>query len=71
MPTLLLELGCEELPASACREAEAQLPALVREQLGVEASHVYVTPRRIAFLVDELPGDGGRAAREGAAGRAA
>ena len=26
MPTLLLELGCEELPASACREAEAQLP---------------------------------------------
>jgi glycyl-tRNA synthetase beta chain len=55
MPTLLLELGCEELPASACREAEAQLPMLVRSQLGVEASHVYVTPRRIAFVVDELP----------------
>ena len=55
MPTLLLELGCEELPASACREAEAQLPALVLQQLGVEASHVYVTPRRIAFVVDELP----------------
>ncbi len=55
MPTLLLELGCEELPASACREAEAQLPALVLEQLGVEASHVYVTPRRIAFVIDELP----------------
>jgi glycyl-tRNA synthetase beta chain len=55
MPTLLLEVGCEELPASACREAEAQLPALVRSQLGVEASHVYVTPRRIAFVVDELP----------------
>jgi glycyl-tRNA synthetase beta chain len=55
MPTLLLELGCEELPASACREAEAQLPMLVRSQLGVEASHVYVTPRRVAFVVDELP----------------
>jgi glycyl-tRNA synthetase beta chain len=55
MPALLLELGCEELPGSACREAEAQLPALVRGQLGVEPSHVYVTPRRIAFVVDELP----------------
>ena len=55
MPTLLLEIGCEELPASACREAEAQLPALVLQQLGVEASHVYVSPRRIAFVVDELP----------------
>ena len=55
MPTLLLEIGCEELPASACREAEAQLPALVRGHLGVDASHVYVSPRRIAFVVDELP----------------
>ena len=55
MPTLLLELGCEELPASACREAETQLPTLVQGQLGVEASHVYVTPRRIAFVVDDLP----------------
>jgi glycyl-tRNA synthetase beta chain len=55
MPTLLLELGCEELPASACREAEAQLPDLVRAQLGVEASHIFVTPRRIAFVVNELP----------------
>jgi glycyl-tRNA synthetase beta chain len=55
MPTLLLELGCEELPASACREAEAQLPTLVHSQLGVKASHVYVTPRRIAFVIEELP----------------
>ena len=55
MPTLLLELGCEELPAPACREAEAQLPELVRAQLGVEASRVYVSPRRIAFVVDDLP----------------
>ena len=55
MPTLLLELGCEELPASACSEAEAQLPGLVRSHLGVDATHVYVSPRRIAFVVDELP----------------
>jgi glycyl-tRNA synthetase beta chain len=55
MPTLLLEIGCEELPASACREVEAQLPVLVEKHLGVEASHVYVSPRRIAFVVDELP----------------
>ena len=27
----------------------------VRSQPGVEASHVYVSPRRIAFVVDELP----------------
>ena len=25
MATLLIEIGCEELPASACREAEEQL----------------------------------------------
>ena len=55
MPTLLLEVGCEELPASACFKAEAQLPVLVSTNLGVEASHIYVTPRRIAFVVDELP----------------
>lgn len=55
MPTLLLEIGCEDLPASACREAEAQLPELVHAHLGVDPSHVYVTSRRIAFIVDELP----------------
>jgi glycyl-tRNA synthetase beta chain len=55
MPTLLLEVGCEELPASACKEAEEQLPGLVRGQLGVDASQIYVTPRRIAFVVDDLP----------------
>ena len=59
MPTLLLEIGCEELPASACYEAEAQLPELVRAHLGVEPSHVYVTPRRVAFVVDELPESAG------------
>jgi glycyl-tRNA synthetase beta chain len=55
MATLLLELGVEELPASACYEAERQLPGLVEAELGVPPPRVFVTPRRIAFLVDDLP----------------
>ncbi|MBD0349238.1 MAG: glycine--tRNA ligase subunit beta, partial [Thermoleophilia bacterium] len=55
MPSLLFELGCEELPAAAVYEAEAQLPGLVRAAVGVEASEIYVGPRRIAFLVRDLP----------------
>ena len=34
MPTLLFEIGCEELPAGACREAEAQLPVLASASSG-------------------------------------
>ncbi|MBD0330307.1 MAG: glycine--tRNA ligase subunit beta [Thermoleophilia bacterium] len=55
MPSLLLEIGCEELPAAACREAERQLPALAREHLGAEPAELYVGPRRLGFLVRELP----------------
>ncbi len=55
MPTLLLEIGCEELPASACREAEAELPALVERGLGAAPSAVLVGPRRLAVLVENLP----------------
>jgi glycyl-tRNA synthetase beta chain len=55
MPALLLEIGCEELPAAACYEAEAQLPDLVRTHLGVDASKLYVGPRRLAVRVDDLP----------------
>jgi glycyl-tRNA synthetase beta chain len=29
MPDLLLEVGCEELPSSACREIVEQAPGLV------------------------------------------
>ena len=47
MPRLLFEIGCEELPASACREAEAELGAL---GLG----RVFVGPRRLV-LVGEVP----------------
>ncbi len=55
MPRLLLEIGCEELPAWACREAEAQLPGLFRAHVGCEPGRVFVGPRRLAALVEELP----------------
>ena len=51
MATLLLEIGCEELPAVACREAEAQIPMLVERELGSSPDKVYVGPRRIAALL--------------------
>ncbi len=55
MPELLLEIGCEELPSAACREAEAQLPELVARSLtaaGLEPSSArdHVGPRRIAAI---------------------
>ncbi|MFN2627554.1 MAG: glycine--tRNA ligase subunit beta, partial [Gaiellaceae bacterium] len=48
---------CEELPASACREAEVQLHALCRSHLGVEPAAVYVGPRRLALLADDVPAE--------------
>jgi glycyl-tRNA synthetase beta chain len=54
MATLLVEIGCEELPAAACREAERQLPELVRRVLGVEPSRVLVTPRRLAVIAEDV-----------------
>jgi glycyl-tRNA synthetase beta chain len=55
MPDLLLEIGVEELPASACREALAQLPELCRKHIGVEPTSVWVGPRRLTLLVENLP----------------
>ncbi len=55
MPILLLEIGCEELPASACYEAEAQLPKLCSEHLGREPAQLFIGPRRLAVLVRDLP----------------
>ncbi|MER3409477.1 MAG: glycine--tRNA ligase subunit beta, partial [Thermoleophilia bacterium] len=55
MASLLLEIGCEELPAWACREAEGQLPSLCQEHLGVEPSHVFVGPRRLVLGVEDMP----------------
>ena len=55
MPSLLLEIGTEELPAAACREAEAQLPELARVHVGAVPSQLFVGPRRLGFLVEDLP----------------
>jgi tetrameric-type glycyl-tRNA synthetase beta subunit len=52
MATLLLEIGCEELPAGACREAGEQLPPLVERELGAPPTAVFVGPRRLAALLD-------------------
>ena len=51
---LLLEIGCEELPAASVYEAEAQLPALCERVLGVAPERVLVGPRRLAVLVSGL-----------------
>ena len=55
MPSLLLEIGAEELPAGACREAEAQLPQLARAHIGAAPSALFIGPRRLAFLITDLP----------------
>ena len=59
MPTLLFEIGCEELPASACLEAQEQLPALCVEHLGAEPARLYIGPRRLAVLVEDVSGEAG------------
>lgn len=52
MPTLLLEVGCEELPASTCRSVARELPGLCRDHVGVDPERVLVGPRRIALLAE-------------------
>jgi glycyl-tRNA synthetase beta chain len=54
MASLLLEIGCEELPAFACREAGEQLPALAKRELGSAPDRVFVGPRRLALQFDAL-----------------
>jgi glycyl-tRNA synthetase beta chain len=54
LPSLLLEIGCEELPASACREAERELSGRWLPALGGEGA-VLVGPRRIALHATALP----------------
>jgi glycyl-tRNA synthetase beta chain len=54
LPSLLFEIGCEELPAASVYEAEAQLPALSERHLGEKPERVYVGPRRFAILVTGL-----------------
>lgn len=52
MPSLLFEIGCEELPASACREAAEQLRSRWLPAFG--PGTVYAGPRRLALHVTEL-----------------
>jgi glycyl-tRNA synthetase beta chain len=52
LPSLLFEIGCEELPASACVEAEAQLRS---ELAKLGKGSVFVGPRRLVLLVEDLP----------------
>jgi tetrameric-type glycyl-tRNA synthetase beta subunit len=54
MATLLLEIGCEELPAGACREAEEQLPALIERELGTSPDGLFVGPRRLAAILEDV-----------------
>jgi glycyl-tRNA synthetase beta chain len=53
--SLLFEIGCEELPASACREAERQLAERWLPTLGGSSGRTLVGPRRLALLVEGLP----------------
>ena len=61
VPDLLVEVGCEELPSSACREIIAQAPELFAtslEALGLEAPRTVelaVAPRRFALVASGLP----------------
>jgi glycyl-tRNA synthetase beta chain len=52
LPTLLFEIGCEELPASACAEALRQMRDVWVPLFG---GNVYATPRRLVLLSDEAP----------------
>lgn len=59
MPDLLIEIGCEELPSSACREAIAQAPGLLDSaiadlSLGAGGAVAWVAPRRIAVYAAEV-----------------
>jgi glycyl-tRNA synthetase beta chain len=52
LPSLLFEIGCEELPASACVEALRQMQASWVPLLG---GRVYASPRRLVLLSDDAP----------------
>lgn len=63
MTTLLLEIGCEELPAAFCRFAEREL----RERWlpGFGGGRALVGPRRIALLADSFAAEEREAEKRG------
>ncbi|MEI7438153.1 MAG: glycine--tRNA ligase subunit beta [Thermoleophilia bacterium] len=59
---LLIELGCEELPANACRVAEREAGVtierlLTERRLAPTSVEVFVTPRRIAVIAEGVPSE--------------
>jgi len=68
MPDLLIEIGCEELPSSACREAIAQAPGLMDDaltdlQLAAGPAIAWVAPRRITVFAEGVAERQGGAAK--------
>ena len=59
MPDFLLEIGCEEIPASMIDAESQELrervgALLVRERLGGDAITTFETPRRLAILASGI-----------------
>jgi glycyl-tRNA synthetase beta chain len=62
VPDLLVEIGCEELPAAACGQAQAQLPGLLEAELAraglvFAELRVHIAPRRLAAIALGLPAE--------------
>lgn len=60
--SLLIELGCEELPANACRVAEREAgptieKLLTERRLAPTSVETFVTPRRIAVIAEGVPAE--------------
>src|SRR5262245_7072341 len=54
MAKLLIEIGCEELPAWACAQALRQLPGLCEGTVGIAPVRTLATARRLAMLFDDV-----------------
>ena len=66
MPTLLFEIGCEELPGGFCIWAESELSERWLPSLGGRG-RALVGPRRIALLVEDFDPSAGGEERRGPA----
>ena len=60
--SLLIELGCEELPANACRVAEREAGPTIEKlltdrRLAPTSVESFVTPRRIAVIAEGVPAE--------------
>ena len=60
--SLLIELGCEELPANACRVAEREAGPTIEKlltdrRLAPTSVETFVTPRRIAVIAEGVPAE--------------